>query len=400
MSAPLLPALAGGVPRLLAAALLLGALSACDFGLSAPTTPTPIPTAPPAGSALGLTPVATAAGPAATAPPPPTLNPLANAGPPATATPVPPPLVPATQPPGNVLPTLPLATVPPTVPPAAPAPPVAGATPRWLVESQPGDLKSPAWSPDGKSLTYVQWAEQSSDIYTIAALGGPATRIATGHFNAAPAWGPVGIAFASNRDGNFDLYLMDPTGANVRRLTNNPAYEVNPTWSPDGQHLAYLGEQDGRIWIFTLALTPGAQPQLVATADQPYSNGTLAWSPDGSRFAFVVLENQVTNVETVAVDGSDPRRLTNYADPQTTAGNPIWGPNGSVIYVVQDEHGTVQRLVARQADGRQIAPLLPPPSLSPERFPALAPGTSTLAFISDQAGAAGLYLIDLRTRLP
>jgi TolB protein len=290
--------------------------------------------------------------------------------------------------------------VPPTVPPAAPAPPVAGATPRWLVQSQPGDLKSPAWSPDGTHLAYVQWAEQSSDIYTIAALGGPATRIATGGFNAAPAWGPAGIAFAGNRDGNFDLYLMDPTGANVRRLTNNPAYEVNPTWSPDGQHLAYLGEQDGRIWIFTLALPAAAHPHLVAYELHPASICTPAWSPDGSRFAFVVLENQVTNVETVAVDGSDPRRLTNYADPQTTAGNPIWGPNGSVIYVVQDEHGTVQRLVARQADGRQIAPLLPPPSLSPERFPALAPGTSTLAFISDQAGAAGLYLIDLRSRLP
>jgi Tol biopolymer transport system component len=399
MSAPFRQARAA-VARLLAAGLLLGALSACDFGPSAPVTPTPIPTAPSAGSALGLTPVATGTPPVATPPPPPTLNPLANAGPPATATQAPPPAAPATQPPANVPPTLPVATVPPPAPPAAPAPPVAGATPRWLVQSQPGDLKSPAWSPDGTHLAYVQWAEQSSDIYTIAALGGPATRIATGGFNAAPAWGPAGIAFAGNRDGNFDLYLMDPTGANVRRLTNNPAYEVNPTWSPDGQHLAYLGEQDGRIWIFTLALTPGAQPQLVATADQPYSNGTLAWSPDGSRFAFVVLENQVTNVETVAVDGSDPRRLTNYADPQTTAGNPIWGPNGSVIYVVQDEHGTVQRLVARQADGRQIAPLLPPPSLSPERFPALAPGTSTLAFISDQAGAAGLYLIDLRSRLP
>ena len=54
--------------------------------------------------------------------------------------------------------------------------------------------------------------------------------------DAQPAWSPDGtkIAFNSDRDGNFEVYVMDADGSNQTRLTNNPADDGGPAWSPDG----------------------------------------------------------------------------------------------------------------------------------------------------------------------
>ena len=68
------------------------------------------------------------------------------------------------------------------------------------------------------------------------------------------------IAFASNRDGNFEIYVMDTDGRNPRRLTNNPAIDWDPSWSPDGEHIAFASERDGNFNIYVMD-TNGKNPQ-------------------------------------------------------------------------------------------------------------------------------------------
>src|SRR5688572_17159098 len=48
------------------------------------------------------------------------------------------------------------------------------------------------------------------------------------------------VAFASSRDGNFELYLMDPDGTNEERITHNPAADISPSWSPNGTKIAFV----------------------------------------------------------------------------------------------------------------------------------------------------------------
>ena len=57
------------------------------------------------------------------------------------------------------------------------------------------------------------------------------------------------IAFASYRDGNFDIYLMDADGGGQTRLTENPAEDFSPAWSPDGKRLALVSTRDGNAEI-------------------------------------------------------------------------------------------------------------------------------------------------------
>ena len=76
-----------------------------------------------------------------------------------------------------------------------------------------------------------------------------------------PAWSPDGrrIAFASERDGNLEIYVMNADGSGVTRLTYNGANDLFPDWSPDGRRIAFHSNRDGRMDIYVMN-TAGEPP--------------------------------------------------------------------------------------------------------------------------------------------
>jgi len=145
------------------------------------------------------------------------------------------------------------------------------------------------------------------------------------------------IVFQSDRDGNYDLYVMNPDGTDVRNLTIHPASDTGPVPSPDDRRIAFQSNRDGNNEIYVLDLETGAQSNLT---NHPASDHSPTWSPDGSSIAFVsdrdaLLLDEAHGLWTNDIyimdsDGSDPRRLT--ADNLTNGyGSLAWSPDGGSI---------------------------------------------------------------------
>jgi len=193
--------------------------------------------------------------------------------------------------------------------------------------------------PDSTFTARFQIYAMNSDGSNVGQLTfpNPARDTITGHVidttsNFHPAWSPDGtkIAFASTRDTNSQIYVMDPNGFNVVRLTHTSAEDAQPAWSPDGSKIAFATNRDGNNEIYVMNANGSAQVNLTNNAA---SDLTPAWSPDGTKIAFQSNRQTDYAVWVMNADGSNPVRLT---DPSSAAGAPTWSPDGTRIAYEQD----------------------------------------------------------------
>src|SRR5664279_6079755 len=104
----------------------------------------------------------------------------------------------------------------------------------------------------------------------IGATGGMASGISAQAQSPTPMGGGHGqIAFYSERDGNAEIYLIDSDGTNVRRLTNNPATDYFPVWSPDGSQFIFMSDRN-KNWNIFAANDDGSNVRRL-TANQAVS---------------------------------------------------------------------------------------------------------------------------------
>ncbi len=128
-----------------------------------------------------------------------------------------------------------------------------------------------------------------------------------------PSWSPDGqeIAFESKRvDENGmetpGIYVMDTEGHNVRRLTPvKSAYE--PAWSPDGRKIAFVSGRDGHLDIWVMD-ADGKNPTNLT--NDPGRDVAPGWSPDGRRIVFQSYRDGNEEIYIMDADGSGPRNLT------------------------------------------------------------------------------------------
>jgi tetratricopeptide (TPR) repeat protein len=111
---------------------------------------------------------------------------------------------------------------------------------------------SPAWLPDGRILYSGCW-QDSCGILVMYGDGSYPRQVAAGNSETNPEASPDGqqVAFMSQRDGNWEVYVVNLDGSGLRRLTRDPADDGLPCWSPDGRYLAFVSNRDGSwaVWI-------------------------------------------------------------------------------------------------------------------------------------------------------
>lgn len=205
-------------------------------------------------------------------------------------------------------------------------------TGRTLIPIQTtGNITAPAVSPDGRRILYTL----RDDIWVANADGSGETNLTnTTAFERTPAWSPDGhtIAFASNRGGTYDIYLMNPDGTGVMNLTQDAAGDdLSPAWSPDGQNLAFTSHRDGDAEIYTMDRSGGAATNITNDPAQDYDP---AWAPDGARLVFGSTRGAGGNrLFLMQADGS---ALGELPIPGANTGGPNWGAKGYLVFQCVD----------------------------------------------------------------
>jgi len=134
------------------------------------------------------------------------------------------------------------------------------------------------------------------------------------------------IAFVTDRDGNFEIYKMNPDGSGLTNLTNDPRPDFQPAWSPDGSRIAFSRvEFDGsqHVWVMN---ADGTGQQQVGTSD----GGDPSWSPDASRIAFTSFSPDFTDfdIHVMNADGTGEVAITSGPASDFVPG---WSPDGAWI---------------------------------------------------------------------
>lgn len=147
-----------------------------------------------------------------------------------------------------------------------------------------------------------------------------------------PALSPDGatIAFASNRNGYWDLYQLDVVSGLVTRLTDTPSYEASPSWSPDGRWLAYEAYLDENLEVLILPVADGGNP--IRLTNDPAADHSPAWSPLGRQVAFVSTRSGESEVWLADLDLAQDQRFRNISrNPSGPDLHPAWSPDGSAL---------------------------------------------------------------------
>ncbi len=240
------------------------------------------------------------------------------------------------------------------------------------------------------SITYMgKDVDQSWRIYVMNADGSDVTPLSPEDAeDTAPTWSPDGqkIAFVSQRDGNREIYVMDADGQNVVNVTRHPADDWTPAWSPDGSQLAFASIRTGGWEIFVIDTACLSAPETCPdnltqiTADDS-GNISPVWSPDGSRFAFNSKMSGNWDIYTMATDGSDIRQVTTTPENDLA---PAWSPDGSQIAFETNRDGNVEIYVldANGGEARNVTNL----SLANDHGPTWSPDGQQLVFYSNREG--------------
>ncbi len=195
----------------------------------------------------------------------------------------------------------------------------------------------PSWSPDGTTLVFASAIDGQTDLYTASfefsdkpPRLGPLTRLTNSPATEAdPAWSPDGrrIVYWSNASGVQNLYWVAPDGGAETQLTDGPDTDADPTWAPDSQRIAFTRTtQSAPSDIYSLAIDSagravGAPTNL--TADLAGPDEDASWSADGGAIAFVHKADTGADIWVMDVAGAGKKPITDNKDWD---GHPAWGP--------------------------------------------------------------------------
>ncbi|MBI1927400.1 PD40 domain-containing protein [Candidatus Poribacteria bacterium] len=200
------------------------------------------------------------------------------------------------------------------------------------------------------------------------------------------AFGEPLVAFQRVEGGNNEIYLLDVTTGEEWNLTNHPAPDGDPSWSPDGRQLVFTSDRTGFKEIYVMDRTGGNLRQLT---DGPTLEMNPSWSPDGKQIAFGGWSGLIGdrwNIYVMNADGTHPRKLTDkHFDYQ-----PSWSPDSAKIAFTRRDGGTDIYVVDAAGGGERRL-------IKDGYSPAWSPDGQSIAFISSREGMPNLSIFEIES---
>ena len=218
-------------------------------------------------------------------------------------------------------------------------------TPLWMRDIQ--------ISPDGTEIVFCY----KGDIYKVLARGGVATQLTTlESYESAPVWSPDGkkIAFASDRYGNFDVFVMPSNGGAAQRLTTNSVGETPSAFTPDGKYILFsaaiqdpaesaLFPRSAMTELYKVPATGGRTEQVLGTPAE-----AVCFDKSGEHFFYQDqkgFEDQWRKHHTSSITRDiwmyDTRtgKHTNLTRHAGEDRNPALSPDGQTLYFLSERNG-------------------------------------------------------------
>ena len=201
----------------------------------------------------------------------------------------------------------------------------------------------PTWSPDGSRIAFSSDREGDSDIFIMDSTGKNVTKM-TDNFpwdDSWPHWSPVSqkVVFTSDRDGGADeIYLLDAQTGIQRRLTTSSYRAAYPKWSPNGSQIAYLSAQSHKIPPNTMAIwrAKADGTNLEALVTEGEHNADPKFSHDGKWLAFVSYRDRNQDIFALNLETQELKRLTTHPGEDSY---PDWSPDGERIVFASNREG-------------------------------------------------------------
>jgi TolB protein len=218
----------------------------------------------------------------------------------------------------------------------------------------------------------------------------------TDHSAMSPAWAEDGRRFSYMEfwQGHGRLFVQDvASGKRAPVATTGQALDFTPAFSPDGKTLAFSRAIEEGTDVYTVNIKDGCCLQRL-TVGRFYDNLSPTYSPDGQRIAFVSTRAGLPQIYVMAADGTDQQLFAPFDYGATGSSNaPEWSPDGQAVAFHRDVAGTLQVFVldVRTRAVRQLT------SVGRNEDPTWAPDSRHMAFVSDRSGYRQLWIIDLET---
>lgn len=230
-----------------------------------------------------------------------------------------------------------------------------GFNPQFPPTGATGQVLTPRFSPNvngGQVIAYMTLTDNATNLYLLNLDTGRQESL--GHFAGevfAPSFSPDGnrVAFSLTRGGNTDIWLMDLRTRQQTRLTADPSIDTSPSFSPDGRQIVFNSDRSGSPQLYVMNLD-GSGVRRISQGGGRYN--TPVWSPMGDLVAFTKQEGGGFSIGVMAPDGSGEKILsTSYFEE-----GPTWAPNGRYILFHREAQGGEPHLWMVDVTGRVEKP--------------------------------------------